>query len=252
MDPGLVTAGLGLAGSALGFWGQERANAQNLKIARERMSFEERMSNTSWQRGVADMRAAGINPLLSVSKGGASTPSGASATMENSMSAGVSSGMAALRAREEVNLLRAQVKKTEAEGQTAAEAALAAAIQNTLWSGRSASGSFSVGGDPTFQAWNLKKLIQDVDTGGASARQLRSSATLNEITSELRNIRDRPEAEAWGRFYRSSVGRNLPFVRSGAQGVKAALLGELLEVMPSLRWVPREVRDAVERAVPRR
>lgn len=55
----------------------ESANVASAEQAQKQMDFQERMSSTGHQREVADLRAAGLNPLLSVNAG-ASTPGGAS------------------------------------------------------------------------------------------------------------------------------------------------------------------------------
>lgn len=71
-----------VAGDLLQYKGQQETNEANQSNAREQMAFQERMSNTSHQREVADLRAAGLNPALSANSG-ASTPVGSSSTSQN-------------------------------------------------------------------------------------------------------------------------------------------------------------------------
>lgn len=76
----IIGAGIGAASSLIG---GNQQNAASAEQAAKQMDFQERMRATQYQTAVADLKAAGLNPMLAYQQGGAGTPSGAMATQGN-------------------------------------------------------------------------------------------------------------------------------------------------------------------------
>lgn len=128
-------------GGALGFFGQKDTNAMSAREARRNRQFQERMSNTAVQRRMADLKKAGINPILA-GRYDATTPAGNIATFGNpglaaaqGASLGANSAVSAAKLGHEIDLLEVQEQLTSnKEAITSAMADLSTFMLNHDWS----------------------------------------------------------------------------------------------------------------------
>lgn len=227
MDPiiggALIGGAANLLGGLFGRSGQSSANAANLKIAREQMAFQERMSNTEYQRSVADLKAAGINPMLGVMKGGgASTPSGASAHMENP-NASVSEGLSSAGAiAAQIGVLKAQARKLNTETDIIAQSVPYSAQNAFVEADRLDSQAIHAANELRSQLQGQR--LQELD--------IEQKEKMNKLLLDLQRIENErarlglPESRAMSEFWDSEFGRNIaPYLKHGGGSVSGAVIG---------------------------
>lgn len=227
----LGAAGIGavgdLVGGYLGYKGQQSANAQNMAIAREQMKFQERMSNTAYQRAAKDLDAAGLNRILALGSP-ASSPGGAAIPMVNEHSqtpAATSAATAKIRMNEELKLLKEQQANVKSSTNLNNANAIKAAAEATQ-------------ADVLKKVWQVVEPLAD-SLGGTLRGQMENTAKgASGWESFTRNVTD--PAFKFGEDFVNALRKKLAEGKSSAKQV----VDDLLDLKP-LRLVPDDEKKRI-------
>lgn len=120
----------------------------SIKSAREQMAFQLRMDSTKYQRGMADMRKAGLNPILAYQQGGAGGASGAGFSYPDSGGGPISGALTTAAAYQQYKNLRSEGGRIDAQtGETITRSAsnVAGAELNSALAAKARSDAIAAG-----------------------------------------------------------------------------------------------------------
>ena len=160
-------ASAALVSSAAQIGGGFMQQSQNRKITERQMRFQKEMSSTAYQRAMADMRKAGLNPILAYSQGGASTPSGSAYQAENIAGKAASSALEAQQNIAALKKLQAETSLTEKLAQGAEHENVGKRVEADFWHdvGDSVGASTGKGVEKVARSGALSKIDKALATG---------------------------------------------------------------------------------------
>jgi hypothetical protein len=182
-DPGTIGAGVGymvggpggaVIGSQIGSGfanreAQKDANEANLAEAQRNRDFQKQMDDSKYARMVADLKQAGINPMLAYTKQSGSAPAGSMAKVEAAklnMGEIMSSALQTKRLKEDINLMEEQKKSIKANAEKAK--AEAQSVKHANEAMKQDAQFYKE--NPMFR--KAKKIIEMMGTGATSAAGL--------------------------------------------------------------------------------